>query len=291
MDRETDPSGAPGSGETSPEDGLHIVDRLIEERAVRLRKSPVWPLVRAVFYPLLGYRKAVQVADAIAHLSGREALDWAENFLSMQVKVHGLDRIPESGACVIAANHPGGIADGIAVWQAIKAKRPDTVFFANLDAIRVCPGLADFVIPVEWRVTARSRQKTRDTLRLAVTAFKEGRCVVVFPAGRMSVWSWKRWRLVEQSWMPTAVGLAKKFDAPVLPLGIRQRMSLAFYALGQVHEELKHMTVFHELLAKRGARYCMAFGEPLGPNADLPRGEAEATQVLRARTEDLAGRV
>lgn len=291
MDSTNGASNDAAPGGTSPDDDLHIVDRLIEERAVRLRQGPFWPLVRGVFYPLLGYRKAVQVADAIEHLSGREALDWAQTFLSMQVEAHGLDRIPQEGACVITANHPGGIADGIAVWQAIKAVRPDTVFFANLDAIRVCPGLADFVIPVEWRVTARSRQKTRDTLRLAVTAFKEGRCVVVFPAGRMSVWSWKRWRLVEQGWMPTAAGLAKKFDAPVLPLGIRQRMSLAFYALGQVHEELKHMTVFHELLAKRGARYCMAFGEPLAPNGDLPKGEAEATEELRARTEDLAGRV
>ncbi|WP_241094963.1 1-acyl-sn-glycerol-3-phosphate acyltransferase [Marinicauda algicola] len=278
-----------GRMEREPQD-THIVDRLIEERAVRLRQSRAWPLVKAVFYPLLGYSRAVQVADAIAGLSGRDALDWAEGFLSMRVEAHGLERLPGEGACVIVANHPGGIADGIAVWQAIKARRPDAVFFANLDAIRVCPGLAERVIPVEWRVTARSRQKTRETLRLAVQAFREQRCVVVFPAGRMSVWSWKRWRLVEQEWMPTAAGLAKKFGAPVLPVGIRQRMSLAFYALGQVHEELKHMTVFHELLAKRGARYCLAFGPARDPDADLPRSEAGATQVLRAETEVLAGR-
>lgn len=290
MDRSTpDTSGMTGG--TPPGDDRHIVDLLIEERAIKLRQGPFWPLVKAVFYPLLGYSKAVQVADAIAPLSGRGAMDWAQDFLSMRVDAHGLDQLPREGACVVVANHPGGIADGIAVWQAIKAKRPDAIFFANMDAIRVCPGLDDTVIPVEWRVTARSRQKTRDTLRQAVTAFREERCIVVFPAGRMSVWSWKDWRLVEQSWMPTAVGLAKKFDAPVLPLGIRQRMSLAFYALGQLHEELKHMTVFHELLAKRGARYCMAFGDRLDPNGDLPRGEAEATAVLRETTQGLAGRL
>jgi len=278
------------TGDHSPREGApHIVDQLIEERAVRLRRSALWPLVRALVYPVLGYNKAVRVADAIADLSGREALDWAEAFLSLRVDTHGLDRLPASGACVIAANHPGGIADGIAIWQAIKAVRPDAVFFANLDAIRVCPGLAERVIPVEWRETARSRQKTRDTLRLAVTAFKEERCVVVFPAGRMSVWDWRRFRLVEQAWMPTAVGLAKKFDAPVIPLGIRQRMSLLFYALGQVSEELKHMTVFHELLAKRGAHYCVAFGERVAP-ADLPRDEDAASARLRAMTETLAGR-
>lgn len=271
------------------EDAEHIVDTLIEERAVKLRQSRFWPLVKALFYPILGYAKAVRVADSIASLSGREAMDWAEDFLAMRVETHRLDTVPREGACVIVANHPGGIADGIAVWQAIKARRPDAVFFANLDAIRVCPGLAETVIPVEWRVTARSRQKTRETLRLAVEAFKAERCVVVFPAGRMSVWSWKHWRLVEQEWMPTAVGLAKKFDAPLVPLGVRQRMTLLFYGLGQISEELKHMTVFHELLAKRGARYCLAFGERLDPG-DLPNGEAAATRALRAQTEALAGR-
>ena len=275
---------------TSSETETHIVDRLIEERAVRLRASPYWPAVRRLAYPVLGYRRAVEVADAIGGLSGREAMDWAEDFLSMRVEMNHLDTLPERGACVIVANHPGGIADGIAVWQAIKARRPDTIFFANLDAIRVCPGLAERVIPVEWREGSRTREKTRETLKLSVAAFKEERCIVVFPAGRMSVWDWRKLRLREEAWMPTAVSLARKFGAPILPLGIRQRMSLLFYTLGQVSDELKHMTVFHELLAKKDARYCMAFGDAWSPD-DLSRDEDAASRQLREITESLAGRL
>ncbi|MAB69630.1 MAG: glycerol acyltransferase, partial [Oceanicaulis sp.] len=151
----------------------HIVDQLIEERAVRLSANPrLWPWVKRIFYPLLGYRRACEIADALADKSGREAMDWAQDFLSMRTVETGIEHVPETGPCVITANHPGGIADGIAVWQALKARRPDMVFFANRDAIRVCEGLADVVIPVEWREAHRNREKTRDTLKRAITAFQ-----------------------------------------------------------------------------------------------------------------------
>lgn len=265
----------------------HVVDQLIEERALKLRAGPFWPLVRAVFYPVLGYRRAVDVADQLMGRTGQEAMDWSEAFLSMPVSVQGLTHVPQAGPCVITANHPGGIADGIALWSALKSRRPDMVFFANRDAIRVCEGLSDLVIPVEWREGERSRDKTRETLRQSVAAFRDGRCIVIFPAGRMSRWDWRAFRLVEQSWAPTAVSLARKFDAPVIPLGVRQRMSVMFYALGQIHEELKHMTVFHELLAKRGARYRLNFAAPVAPD-DLPGDDANASAALRAMSETLA---
>ena len=102
-------------------DTVHIVDQLIQERAIKLRANRiVWPWVRAIFYPMLGYQKAVEIADRLAPLSGIEAMDWSEDFLGMTSLVNGLDHIPESGPCVITANHPGGISDGIAVTVGMK---------------------------------------------------------------------------------------------------------------------------------------------------------------------------
>lgn len=266
----------------------HVVDQLIEERAVRLSaNSMLWSWIKRVFYPLLGYEKARSIADALVAKSGEEAMDWAQDFLSMSASVDGLDYVPETGPCVITANHPGGISDGIAVWQALKARRPDMVFFANRDAIRVCEGLSDVVIPVEWRPGYRNREKTRDTLKRAITAFQEGRCVVVFPAGRMSLWDWRSLSLRDGSWQPTAVSLARKFKAPIISLGVKQRMSLWFYGLGLIHEELRHMTVFHELLAKKGAHYRLNFGAPLDPLA-LAGDEQVASESLRLCSQGLA---
>ncbi len=268
---------------------LHIVDQLIEERAVKLRRSFLWPLVRVTAYPLMGYRKAVWMADTVAPLGGAEVMNWARDFLRMRVTTTGLESVPTTGPVVVVANHPGGITDGVAVWEALFERRPDLCFMANRDAIRVSEGLADHIIPVEWRPDARSRAKARETLRAAATAFRAGRCMVIFPAGRMADFRFSRMGLVEPDWQPTAISLARKYDAAVVPLGVRSRLSWMFYACDRIHSELRNMTVFHELLAKKNARYGLHFGSAVDPH-QLPGDDTEASAVMRAYCEALAWR-
>lgn len=258
----------------------HIVDELIEDRAPKLIHTPLWPLIKLIGYPLLGYNKAVWMADQIADMSGTGCLDWTADYLHLNVAASGLEHIPETGACVIVANHPGGIADGLALWDTIKSRRPDTVFFANRDALKVCPGLEERIIPVEWRDEERSRTQSRELLKRAFAEFKAGKCIVVFPSGRMSEWSWKHWRLQDKVWHPTAASLARKFSAPIIPLSVRQRMPLLYYGLAQINEELKDMTIFHGLMGKAGSKYKLDFGRPMTFGKD-DGTDAEITLMLR----------
>jgi hypothetical protein len=43
----------------------------------------------------------------------------------------------------VVCNHPTGIADGVAVYDVLKAVRPDLCFYANSDAHRVSPRLGE----------------------------------------------------------------------------------------------------------------------------------------------------
>tara|TARA_R110002073_G_scaffold19336_23_gene70795 strand:+ start:7113 stop:8027 length:915 start_codon:yes stop_codon:yes gene_type:complete len=288
-DRMTDdtalPEPEPGP---PPREAKHVVDTLIEERAPRLMTRPrLWATVKAVAYPALGYRKAVALVDAIHDRRGVDTLDWARDFLHLDVEALNLDAVPSTGGCVVIANHPGGIADGVAVWDALRARRPDACFFANRDALRVCPGLEDVVLPVEWRKDQRSRERARETVRAALMAFQSGRCVVIFPAGRMAEWSWKTGGLVEKPWQVTAVSFARRFGVPIIPMGVKQRMPLVYYALAQINEELKDMTVFQGFMGKKKARYRLAFGDAIDPKT-LPASEAEATETVKQVCEKLA---
>ncbi|SDL61285.1 Acyltransferase [Maricaulis salignorans] len=288
------PGAVPGfSGRMDTDDSplpaapKHVVDDLIEDRAPRLIHTPLWPVIKWIGYPLLGYRRAVTMVDAIAQRTGTDCLDWCSDYLDLDVDLTGLEHVPETGACVIVSNHPGGIADGVAVWDALKAKRPDLLFFANRDALKVCPGLEERIIPVEWRDEARSRTQSRDMLKRAIEAFKAGQCIVIFPSGRMSEWSWKKWQLTEKPWHPTAVSLARKFKTPIIPLAVRQRMPVLYYALAQINEELKDMTIFHGFMGKAEARYRLAFGRAMdiGPDDGT---DAEATAMMRGICERTA---
>ncbi|MGJ3231921.1 MAG: 1-acyl-sn-glycerol-3-phosphate acyltransferase [Oceanicaulis sp.] len=269
-------------------DARALVNAMIEERAPRLReRRRAWRALRGITDPLLGFAKAVELVEAVRDLDAEACFAWGDRFLGLSVTAEDVEHVPAEGPVLLIANHPGGIADGNALWTALKGRRDDLVFFANRDALRICPGLAPRIIPVEWRKGDLARARARETLRAAMEAFNAARCVVIFPAGRMADWSWRERRLVEPGWASTGVSLARRFNAAIVPTGVVQRMPLAYYALAQVHEELRDITLFHGLLRQRGARYRLRFGAPVDARS-LPGDDREAADSLRRTCEALA---
>ena len=120
-------------------------------------------------------------------MGGYQAMDYASYLLRLQVAVSGLERLPKQGRVVIICSHPTGLADGVAVYDAFKAVRPDMMFFANSDAHRVNPRLADIFIPVEWVPGKRTRERTRLTLHRSQEAFEAERALAIFPAGAIGL--------------------------------------------------------------------------------------------------------
>ena len=261
----------------------HICDVLIAERAPRLTASPFWPIVRPALYGLLGYRHAVAMADAVAPLSGQAALDHLSDLLDLKLSVLNLNRIPVGGRCVIVCNHPTGIADGFAVYDAIRKVRGDAIFFANADALRVAPRLGEAIIPVEWVYEKRTRERTRATLQAAREAFEAERCVVMFPAGRLGRVG-KDGSITDPEWAPTAASLAKKYRAPIIPIHVAGPYSRLFHFFDRFSQELRDITLFHELLNKKKTRFQLSVGLPIPPER-LDIDAAKATYALKAFTE------
>ena len=244
----------------------HIVDTLIEERAEKLMTSRFWPLYRSILYPLLRHGAAVKMADAIANLPARGVFDYLSNLLQLDVKATGVENIPASGRALIAITHPTGIPDGVAVFDAIKARRPDMTFFANRDAVRAAPGIADMIIPVEWVDEKRSPSRSRETLASAIKAFQSEKCVVLFPSGRIAFMD-KNKQLTEQPWLPSVAIFARKYDCPIVPAHIDCRNSWLYYWFWRVNTELRDITVFNELLNKKRKTYKITFGKPISPES------------------------
>ena len=239
----------------------HIIDTLIAERATNwLRYPRLWHRLERLLRPMMRYDLAREVADAIAPLSGVETLVHMQRLLAMDVRVSGLEHVPRQGLAVVTPNHPAGIADGIAVYEALGRVRKDITFFANRDAIRICPGLADIIVPVEWRDEARSRAKTRETLHGIRHAFESERLVVVFPSGRLARPT--PFGLRERPWQTSAFDLAQKYRAPILPMHIRGHNSALYYFFWFCNQELKDMTLFREVVNKRGGQYRITVAEP-----------------------------
>lgn len=272
----------------SPARGEHIVDTLILERAPRLSASMLWPVLRPLLYRLLDYRKARRMADALAPLGGREALDYASRLLSLQLSAKGLAHAPRSGPLIVVCNHPTGIADGIAVYDALKGVRPDLCFYANADARRVAPRLDEVLIPVEWVEAKRTRERLRLTLQLTKAALAAGRCLVIFPAGRMARRA-PDGGLSDPPWAPTPVSLARRHEAPILPLHVAGPWSRLFHVFNRFSPELRDITLFHEMLNKERCAYALTAGPAIPPQA-LTGEAAEITARLKSYVERLLPR-
>jgi len=255
-----------------------IVDKLIEERCPSFVAHFTWPVVRPVLHAMLGYRKARRIADDIEGMPGVQAFDYLSNVLKLEIETHHADRIPATGRCVVAANHPTGLADGIAMWDCLRKVREDVVFFANADALRVNPAFEDVIIPVEWVLDKRSPAKARETLRRAGEAFAEEKCVVIFPSGKLA--RKVDGVLTEQDWFSTFYSLARKQAAPIVPIGMTAKNSWLYYTLSKLSSELRDITLFNELLNKAGDRFVFRCGHPIDPVA-IKGSAAEITPQLR----------
>lgn len=259
---------------------MHIVEKLIAERAPHLLARPrLFRAVRPMLYRMLAYDAAVFLADSIRHLTGREAFKRVARHISPRTAVRGLAHLPKDGRCVIISNHPTGLADGLAVFQAIRDRRPDLCFLANADALRVIPKGEDIIIPVEWVKEKRSHARTRETLLLMKQALEAERCIVIFPSGRLAKLSWTG--LKEHEWESSAAMIARKYNAPIIPLNIKARNSSLYYFFSRLNKELRDITLFHELLNKKGKTFRLTFGEAIDPKK-LSKNADKATETVKS---------
>ncbi|MEP6344029.1 MAG: 1-acyl-sn-glycerol-3-phosphate acyltransferase [Maricaulaceae bacterium] len=264
---------------------MHIIEELIAERATKLMsRKYLFPVIRPLLYRLLAYDAAVFMADAMEDKTGNECFQMMSERLNPRLGIKGLHNIPEKGRCVVIANHPTGLADGMAVYQGLKDRRPDLVFLANADALRVMPKSRDLIIPVEWVKTKRNMAKTRQTLVDMRAALNEERCLVIFPSGALAQMTWRG--LVDRPWESSAAMVARKYNAPIIPLHLKARNSWLYYFFAKINGELRDITLFRELLNKRYQPFQLTFDDAIA-SKDIAKNADEATAQIRAIVERL----
>ena len=264
---------------------MHIVEELIAERAPKLMSKPrLFKVIKPPLYKMLAYESAVELADTVEPLTGRQAFTQVTDLIQPRTSVQDMANLPATGACIVIANHPTGLADGLAVFHAIRERRPEHVFLANADALRVIPKGEDIIIPVEWVKAKRNHAKARDTLLNVKAALKEGRCVVIFPSGALAKMSWRG--LIDRPWQSSAAMLARKYKAPVIPLKIKARNSVLYYVLSAISGELRDITLFYELLNKKRQTFRMKFGTAIPPES-ISKNADVATADIRKIVETL----
>ena len=103
----------------------------------------------------------------------------------------------------------------------------------------------------------------------------------MWPAGRLARRN-AEGRLIDSPWAPTAVSLAHKYEAPIVPVHVSGPDSFWFHLFNRFSQELRDITLFHELLNKAGKRFDLIVGRLIDPQVEgLDTGSLKAYVELQ----------
>jgi len=217
-----------------------------------------------------------------------DAHDYCERILSvlripLVLREEERARISKHGPLVVVANHPFGGVDAALLACALCRARPDVKFLANYLLKRV-PGVKDLCHFVDPFVSDHSAERNVRSLLEALRWVKAGHALAVFPAGEVSSLDLRRGTVADRTWDPTVVLMARRTNAPVLPVFIRGRNSALFQAAGLIHPLLRTARLPREVLNKRGRAGEIRVGQ-LVPAKQLASLEDDrsAAEYLRTR--------
>ncbi len=219
------------------------------------------------------------------------ALDWLDIKLDFDKAL--LSRIPSTGPCVIVANHPFGVPDGIAISALVERVRPDFLVLTNAVLVQA-PEISPYLLPVDFAGTKEALQTNIQTRAAARTFLDKGGCIVLFPAGGVSTSPDKLGRkpAVDSPWQPFTSQLIQKAKAPVVPIYFHGQNSRAFQIASHINPALRLSLIFKEVRDLIGTTIPVVIGEP------IPFGEIEhitdrkdLADELNRRTYALASRI
>lgn len=152
------------------------------------------------------------------------------DFLNTEVVLQGAENIPQQGGVILAANHPLGGLDGIALMKAVGDIRSDFLFLVN-DILLNIKNLEPLFVPVN-----KVGQNPREALKRIEESYARDIAILVFPAGMVSRQLPEG--IADLEWQKSFIAKAIKYQKDVVPIHIGGRNSAWFYALSRWRKRL-----------------------------------------------------
>ena len=184
--------------------------------------------------------------------------------LKFQLVLNGvsLDSVPRQGGLLLVANHPFGIADGLALGWLETQLRESVCILTHSLLCRV-PEFRPFLLPVDFGETSEARRNSATTRRMATDLLKSGGAVVIFPGGSVATSNQPfRRPAAELPWHPFVTRLALTENTTVLPVYVHGQNSSLFQLASHVSYPLRVALLFRETRGRMGGDIRVTLGAP-----------------------------
>ena len=202
----------------------------------------------AFLQKLLHEKMANTFAKKYQHVTGLGYIDNLLDFFGITYTVTSseLKNIPSTGKLIIIANHMTGLQDSFSLMQLIANKRENKKVKLLMNEMMVgATGNFSWGIPVNVHGAI-----TKSSLKQIHKCLDNDEAIIVFPAGVVNRLSFKG--LKDIPWKASFLKIAKKKNAPILPIKINGRNSIFFYLLSLlVPNSISSFMLFHEFVSAR----------------------------------------
>jgi putative hemolysin len=208
--------------------------------------------------------------------------------IALRFDESALKSIPTHGPLLIVANHPFGVADGLALGDLVTRVRPDAKIMTH-SLLCQPPEARRYLLPVDFGGTREARQSSARTRLEAVQWLKDGHCVVLFPSGGVATRQKPlRGPALDLPWHPFVAKLAAVAGVNVVPLFFHGQNSTLFHIASNVYYPFRAALLFRETLRQFGRQMHVSIGAPFsGSNLPHDRGKQAVADTLRRITFDL----
>ena len=207
-----------------------------------------------------------EINEGMIYLNQFEGLKFNDevlNYLQVKIEVKGVENLPKSGGIIVAANHPLGGIDGIALIKAIGDQRNDVRFIVN-DILKTIKNYGDVFVGVN-KVGGQSR----NSLQFVEQVYSQEVAILVFPAGLVS----RKFKvgIRDLEWNKSFINKAIKYNKPIIPVFIEGENSNFFYSFAKwrkrfgIKVNLEMLFLPDEMFKQRGHTLKIHFGKPIEP--------------------------
>ncbi|MHC4717236.1 MAG: lysophospholipid acyltransferase family protein, partial [Planctomycetota bacterium] len=210
--------------------------------------------------------------------------------VSYNISVPDLRKIPASGPLVVVANHPFGGIEGVLLGAILLQVRSDVKILGNY-LLKNIVGVRDAIIAVDPFETKNSVASNLKGLKEALRWVRAGGALVTFPAGEVSSFQLKHFRVADKKWSPHIGGIIRRTGATALPVYFPGNNGLVFQLLGMLHPRLRTAMLPRELINKKGREIRVYAGRAIArPTLQRYKSDPQLINYIRLSTYFLKNR-
>lgn len=203
-------------------------------------------------------------------------------YVGAKVVWEGLENLPEKGGVIVAANHPLGGLDGMALVHAVSQKRKDCKFIVN-DILTNMKNFGEIFIGVN-----KVGSSAGETLKKVDALYESDWVTIIFPAGLVSR---KQEGVVKDlEWKKSFITKAIQYNKSVIPVFIEGKNSNFFYNFAMwrkrlgIKANIEMFFLVDEMIKQKNQTIKIKFGKPITPESlekPRPRTHLQYAQEIK----------